>query len=906
MIGRFSSRRGTLAPILTQDLVGARRYDRIAGYFTSSILEVAGEALDAMAEGAVARVVCNSSLDPLDVKAAQAAKQAMFREWCESLPPDVPPALKDRLGRLNHFLTSGRLQVRVLPDSTFGLIHGKAGVIQRPDGSRTCFMGSTNESKSGWVLNYELIWTDDSPEAVDWVQEEFEALWTSPNAFDLADAVIQDIERQTRRHVIPSVGEWKTSDAADPASPVVELPVYRRENGLWAHQKSFVQRAFTQHQLDGARFVLADTVGLGKTVQLALSAKLMALWGSGPVLVLVPKPLMEQWQDELRDLLDLPSAYWNGQQWVDEHGIAYPVKGIDELRRCPRRVGIVSTGLIVLGGEGARVLSSLKYECLILDEAHRARRRNLGPTKRDEKPEPNNLLKFVQGVATNTRSLLFATATPVQLDPIEAWDLLEALNRGHDGVLGNYFSRWRTQARDGLALVQGLELPPDDVHEAWEWMRNPLPPSEEDPDFKIIRDRLGVPAGQVSVPPEAYSALHLPEQKRVGDLREDFFGQHNPYIRHIVRRTREYLENTTDPQTNEPYLRRIRVRLFGEERREAIEFSYYLREAYEAAEKFCELVGARPGMNSGFLRTILLRRVGSTIFAGQQTVRKMLAEVSVDENEADDQEGQSGAQSTSALYPLRDVERTELERFLKLLEAAEEDPKGRQVERLLLNGTGNTGAWLEEGCIVFSQYYDSVIWLAGRLSALLPEETVGVYAGAMRSGLFRAGEFTKLSREAIKQMVKRDELRLVTGTDAASEGLNLQRLGTLINLDLPWNPTRLEQRKGRIQRIGQVRDEVLVFNMRYRDSVEDRVHELLSERLESISNLFGQLPDTLEDVWVQVAERNEAKAREIIDEVPKVHPFRLRNDRIDIVDWESCAQVLDRDAQSEVLEKGWS
>ena len=44
-------------------------------------------------------------------------------------------------------------------------------------------------------------------------------------------------------------------------------------------------------------------------------------------------------------------------------------------------------------------------------------------------------------------------------------------------------------------------------------------------------------------------------------------------------------------------------------------------------------------------------------------------------------------------------------------------------------------------------------------------------------------------------MVRRGELRLLLGTDAASEGLNLQRLGTLINLDLPWNPTRLEQRK---------------------------------------------------------------------------------------------------------------
>ena len=85
----------------------------------------------------------------------------------------------------------------------------------------------------------------------------------------------------------------------------------------------------------------------------------------------------------------------------------------------------------------------------------------------------------------------------------------------------------------------------------------------------------------------------------------------------------------------------------------------------------------------------------------------------------------------------------------------------------------------------------------------------------------------------------------------------LQRLGSLINLDLPWNPTRLEQRKGRIQRIGQLRSEVLIYNMRYRGSVEDRVHQLLSERLVNIRNMFGQIPDTLEDVWVAAALRDE-------------------------------------------------
>jgi len=116
--------------------------------------------------------------------------------------------------------------------------------------------------------------------------------------------------------------------------------------------------------------------------------------------------------------------------------------------------------------------------------------------------------------------------------------------------------------------------------------------------------------------------------------------------------------------------------------------------------------------------------------------------------------------------------------------------------------------------------------LAQQLSDELKDEAIDIYAGGANSGIMLNGEFKKTSRDEIKQTISKSELRLLLGTGAASEGLNLLRLGTLINLDLPWNPTRLEQRKGRIQRIGQVRDEVYVYNMRYQGSVEDRVHDL--------------------------------------------------------------------------------
>ena len=160
MIQRFSSRRQKLdKSFLTARLKGARAYDRIAGYFSGSIIETAGEALESVM-GKI-RVVCNSGLKPQDVATARAAAAALRQEWCASEPETLVDvggaAAKNRLTRLHQFLASGKLQVKVLPDEYFGLVHGKAGVITLADGTKTAFMGSVNESVSAWKLNYEFL-----------------------------------------------------------------------------------------------------------------------------------------------------------------------------------------------------------------------------------------------------------------------------------------------------------------------------------------------------------------------------------------------------------------------------------------------------------------------------------------------------------------------------------------------------------------------------------------------------------------------------------------------------------------------------------------------------------------------------------------------------------------------------
>lgn len=923
-MNRYSSRRQSLvSSFFAGRIEKAKSYDRIAGYFSSSLLELVGEALDTVS-GKI-RVVCNSDLHPLDIQTAKAAKAGLWKSWTNAQPEvllDGPQhaQAQARFRRLYEFLRSEKLEVRVLPDEVFGLIHGKAGVITLTDGSKTSFMGSANESKSAWRMNYELVWEDPSPEAVAWVQDEFDALWSHPAAVPLSEAIIQDFERLSRRQVLHSLDEWKTEP--DPASAIIETPVYRKEVGLWEHQKYFVKTVFEMHRgpLGKARFVLADQVGLGKTIQLAMAAQLIALTGTKPILIICPKTLIWQWQAEMLDLLDMPSAVWDGKRWVDEREIEYPINGVEAIRKCPRRVGIVSAGLITRGTEACAQLLKMDYDCIILDEAHHARRRNLGPNRDQESADANNLLDFMQQIAPQARSLLLATATPVQMRPIEAWDLLDILSRGDESVLGNSYSEWRDGPR-ALSYVMGKEELPSDHYTQWEWLRNPLPPRSEGKDFQIFRNKIGVPDSQSAVVGDHYGKFGPPDLNRLNKIFPDLIHNHNPFIRRIIRRTREQLEKQLDPETNEPLLKPIHVELLGEEDRDAILLPGYLREAYLKAEEFCEALGHRM-KGAGFLKTLLLRRVGSSIYAGMQTAKRMLedwddATISAEEEEDEGEDTPAVPESTLSAKgiqlatPIPEAkpngktltaqERLLLEKFVAALEANQErDPKYAVVMDCL-KGKG----WLELGCIIFSQYRDTIQRLAEFLTTEFPEESIALYSGPASSGIMLNGKWTPVSRDSIKARVRSGELRLLLGTDAASEGLNLQRLATLINLDLPWNPTRLEQRKGRIQRIGQVHDTVKIYNLRYKDSVEDRVHELLSSRLQDIFGLFGQIPDVLEDVWVALAVGEKEEAKRIIDALPKEHPFEIRYTHVEKVDWESCATVLSAEEKRRVLGQGW-
>lgn len=953
-IRRFSSREGRLRHVFLRDrLLGAQKYDRIAGYFRSSIFEVAAEEIASVGK---IRIVCNSDLDPADILVSKEVRaQALVKQWWEGTGEDgvaVDTLLRrDRYTLMRDLLAARdgngqpKIEIQVIDRFTAPLIHGKAGIITLADGTRTSFMGSVNETRQGWGEHYELVWEDTSEEGIAWTEAEFEYLWK--RSVPLPDAVVTEISRCADRIEvrIPDCPPWDERGDVDlPRAALAESPLARAGEGLQPWQKAFVAEFLRQRDLYGkVRLLLADEVGVGKTLSLATSALLTALLGDGPALILAPATLCEQWQTELVEKLGIPSARWisNEKAWADHRGHVIPSRA-EDITRCPYRIAIVSTGIVMrMDAIERRALLERRarpgeaaYGIVILDEAHKAR----GRAEADGSREANNLLDFMNRIALRSRHVLLGTATPIQTNTLDLWDLMGILASGADHVLGGDLSRWRNQPEEALRLIRG-EIRPRAIEEAWEWLRNPLPlgRGETDPLFGYLREHFRM-ADDVALTSSSYT--DLPEDLRwdIADrLGHDrggmaFFQENNPVVRHTVLRRRAALEDAglmkrvavnlhPRPVEHDP-----RTRAFYGATGRAVASTIPLQDAFVAAEAYTSALMER-NRGAGFLRSLLLQRICSSSIAGLSTTLAIARRTGIPEAgegeapavlraDGDDQEfdlAQLGEASQAERAALRDL-------LGHLRVAASASPTGTdadpklQVLRHYLREVG----WLQSyGCIIFSQYYDTARWIADCLAAEFSSIPVGLYAGAGRSGLYKDGHFASAERTTIKAAVRDRRLKLLVATDAACEGLNLQTLGTLVNVDLPWNPSKLEQRIGRIKRFGQARSEVDMLSLVYEGSRDEVVYDRLSQRMRDRFDIFGQLPDTIEDDWIESEEHLERELRKHAETKARLSAFDVRWGGTATGQgatpaqaawqsgWETCTKVLAREDVEKALAEGW-
>lgn len=135
-----------------------------------------------------------------------------------------------------------------------------------------------------------------------------------------------------------------------------------------------------------------------------------------------------------------------------------------------------------------------------------------------------------------------------------------------------------------------------------------------------------------------------------------------------------------------------------------------------------------------------------------------------------------------------------------------------------------------EKLIIFTEHRDTLNYLAGKIRTLFGREEI---VATIHGGMLRD------ERRKVEMLFKQDkDVRILIATDAAGEGINLQRAHLMVNYDLPWNPNRLEQRFGRIHRIGQT-EVCHLWNMVSKETREGAVYQRLFEKLEQERNALG-------------------------------------------------------------------
>jgi len=186
-----------------------------------------------------------------------------------------------------------------------------------------------------------------------------------------------------------------------------------------------------------------------------------------------------------------------------------------------------------------------------------------------------------------------------------------------------------------------------------------------------------------------------------------------------------------------------------------------------------------------------------------------------------------------------------------LVDSLEEVSKGKALLDLVRKNS-------EDKKVIFTQYVKSLEYITGLLKR-----------NGIQHVIFKGALTAREKNAAIEQF--RNEAPVLVSTESGGEGRNLQFCNTMINFDLPWNPMRIEQRIGRLHRIGQTRD-VFVFNLAVKETLEDYVIDLLDNKINMFEMVIGEIEpilghlekeedfeDLVMGVWLESANDGELK-----------------------------------------------
>ena len=862
----------------------AVRYDRCCAYFSSRVLSAAAAGFGGLIENLLAlgdaaprpavRLLVNEELSKQDADALleRSDPTGLIQHLLRRFKTPKTAFERTRLRMLAWLVNERLLAVKVgVMRHSEGIAHAKFGILGDGDGDEVVFAGSDNESAQALLANYEELelstsWGD--PDRLAYFRDKFERLWQGTHPYVRTVELPQAVKERLLKFVPPEPPLVEPVDEERGALRTALLWQFLAaapylENGeaacdatalvdVWPHQRLVVDDTAAAWP---AGRLLCDEVGMGKTIEAILVLRRL-LMGRGVkrALLLLPAGLLEQWQGELREKGALLVPYF------DDRALHYPD---DTLSPCTPQAAFAED-LVMVSREWARtesnrphVLSAPKWDLVLLDEAHAARRRE---AKEGQFNAGNLLLSLLRDLQLRgrTRSILLLSATPMQTQPWEPWDLLTVLGVG--GPWAVEFGDLREYHAAMASLQSGRA-----THAA-------------------VRPAARLLAGETDFPAHPSGKIQLPADRGrlatalAGGLARQqaesatWLRKGSPLSRTMHRFTRDTLRCYYERGVlaAEPPRRQVRDVTFDYEWQAE-------RDVYESVSRYIdERFALAPGDHTGkgFVRTIYRRRAASSPRALENSLEHRLerlerylqrkrvvwwlpdeeAETDVRDLADEDLEEEQIPASEPPTPEAARAEQEQIQNLLAELRALGTTDTKRDRFCKVLDEVRSDG----RPALVFTCYTDTMGYLREELRPRF-QETLACFSG--RGGEVWQGEWVTVPKAEITSRLDNGELQVLLCTDAASEGLNLQAAGALLNYDLPWNPSKVEQRIGRIDRIGQRHADLPVANLFLADSVDQRVYEVLRMRCRLFEQFVGPMQPVL--ALARKALRNDPPPAEL-------------------------------------------
>ena len=593
------------------------------------------------------------------------------------------------------------------------------------------------------------------------------------------------------------------------------------------------QIAVAHHLLDTgqARYILADEVGLGKTIEAGIYLKEMVARNlASRVLIITPASIVGQWEFELENKFNLKftrlkSKIVKNLKINYQSGNFFNTQTGQDITLCTVTLQYARLQ------QCAKVLTGIEWDIVIFDEAHHLRR--YLANQKTEQYRTTLAYELAQNLSAKTRSLLLLTATPIQLHSFDLFSLIQLLNP-YEFPNFDSFEAERKKISLLNLVVKNLRF----FTSINSYERDALIYQIQSFHIKITETELN-------------------EKLRFEPFRREIIAklEKKHFLSRYVIRNRRRIVFPDNPIRRIPQI--IDVELTKDELDVYNKIHLYLAKIYSQNYET-----GPSGM--GFVMVILQKLLTSSVPAILKSLKKRIAyleenmetllklgmeqeaqrEFTEDESSMDlawgldelDVEDRMVVQARKRKMipkkkgPSLDINAhiRILKEFVQDLQSLDFDSKASRLLEIIRSVMKSNP---KEKFIIFTQFKKTLFYLQDLI------ENEGIKVAPFHGDLTEPQKIASVSSF-------RHETPILLSTEIGGEGRNFQFCHIIVNYDLPWNPMRLEQRIGRLDRFGQTKD-ILIYNFYIKDTVESSIITAISERIHLFEESIGALEPIL-------------------------------------------------------------